>query len=170
MNTELREAVERIKGGDKVTARFADGPLGEFTVTGSAYEDASGWLRMAGYFFKTRDGEPTRWLVAIEAHEPAKPPVPPAPTPTDDLVLLDERDRPITRYGSAWLEWSSGEYSPWEHLDWPLKVYRPAPSPEHEAREVAEFAEAIAACAAEWDEPTARDMVREFLSNLRGGA
>jgi hypothetical protein len=168
MNTELREAVERIKGGDKVTARFADGPLGEFTVTGSAYEDASGWLRMAGYFFKTRDGEPTRWLVAIEAHEPAQPPVP--PEPTGDYLLREPSGQVSVPVGggvlnrqddAARLYWDTL----WHYHGADLKVYRPEPSPER-------IEELIRKHLNRWcdDGDVVQATLRGFVADLLGGA
>lgn len=119
---KLREQVAKIKEGDAVTARFKH-DKGEFTVSGTAYVGADRRERLyVGYHTLRVDSTPSGVLVAIEAHEPAKPPLP--PEPQGDVVVIDG-------LGFRWLPsaghgWSGvGRHRvPWEDVSQPVKVYR----------------------------------------------
>jgi len=79
-NAEVQDAVDRIKAGDTVTARV--GPTGShpYTVTGVVERGYLMALALGPIRLADQHGRATTDLLAIESHEPAKPPVPPEPT------------------------------------------------------------------------------------------
>jgi hypothetical protein len=175
MTEELREAVERIKAGDTVTARFQrslDSP--DYIVTGVASNGWAGALFIGHDYLVARDGSPWESLVAIESHEPAKPPAP--REPDGDVAVLDDDGRhwwqKINPDGIHY--WTNNDIHPggyvWEDLELhdvygPFKVYRPEPSPER-------IEELIRKHLNRWcdDGDVVQATLRGFVADLLGGA
>jgi hypothetical protein len=156
---ELRERVAAIKPGDTVTARFDEGRDCEFTVTGRVREEYSNLI--VGASWLALNGQAANNLLAIESHEPAKPPVP--PEPTGDVIVRDCLTV-LWEQGQAANTWESqgGTVRSWDDLAGKrggLKVYRPEPSPERIEELVQEF----------WVGLQPQINARNFVRRLLGG-
>lgn len=162
----LEEQVAAIKPGDKVTARFRHRRTGEFTVAGTAgFEDG---LFVGTACLLRSDGGLSVFLVAIESHEPAKPPVPPEPT-GDVLVLIGGE---YWAYDSGTERWH-GSYdnttATWEQLNEAGNdphVYRLEPSPERVEELVRSYTEGPALGR---ETGWIRDLLSDFAAELLAG-
>ena len=166
---DVSEQVAAIKPGDTVTARFNSPTFGEFTVTGKATNDGDRTM-IAGHTIIYTSGEPGANIAAIESHEPAKPDLPSEPQgdyllrePSGQVSIPSQPGVLMRQYDGARLYWDTL----FRYHGADLKVYRPEPTAQHEAVTISEFAEVMASDAADWDEDTCREMVHEFLTNLR---
>jgi hypothetical protein len=163
---DLRDAVAMIRPGDAVTARFHLDHIGDWTVTAVARELGGSSLQL-GTSALTFDGTPARGLVAIESHEPAKPPV---PEPQGDVLVEADGHHWFPYTDDRWVAYNT---SP---IDWAalvkrahqsaisndMKVYRPEPSPDRVEELTFRFWQAHST-------PTLAEL-REFAASLRGGA
>jgi hypothetical protein len=147
----LQEQLTAVCAGDYVTARFKGSGMGEHIVSGFCYR-TEGCLKVGHDWLTSFPDGPGPHLVAIESHEPAKPPVP--PEPPIDSVLLDRSDLLWRKRSAndgeaywtniqgdalgAWL-WSN----PGMHRHGPFIIYRPEPSSERIEELAQEFAQQL---------------------------
>jgi hypothetical protein len=169
---ELREQVGRISAGDFVVARFKPEGSTEYTVSGVVHAGWAGGLYIGRNYVLCRAGVPQSDLVAIESHEPAKPPVP--PEPQGDYLLREPSGQvsvPAAYQPGVLMRQDDGARLYWDTLVYyhgdDLKIYRPAPSPERIEELVLLFADRLSC--SHWPTDYMSDEFREFATALLGG-